>query len=281
MSDAACAVSVIIPANDEADYIDACLSALWASDQVERGAQAIVVANGCSDDTAERARGHAATARRTGWTLRVLDRPAMGKPAALNAGDAAASGKIRVYLDADVVVSAPLVAQIGRVLNVAAPRFASGKPIVAAAQSRITQHYARFWQRLPFVAEGVPGFGVYAVNVAGRRRWQEFPDVIADDTFVRLSFTPEERLFVSAPYTWPLIEGFASLVRVRRRQNAGVTEIAQRFPDYPRRDDKRRLGLRGLLGLALHDPLGFAVYGTVTIAVRAGRDMGEGWARGR
>uniref|UniRef100_A0AAN0MD34 Uncharacterized protein n=1 Tax=Yoonia rhodophyticola TaxID=3137370 RepID=A0AAN0MD34_9RHOB len=46
-----------------------------------------------------------------------------------------------------------------------------------------------------------------------------------------MNFTPAERVEVPATYIWPMVEGFGNLVRVRRRQDIGVAEIAQKYPD--------------------------------------------------
>ena len=142
-----------------------------------------------------------------GWRLEVLDIAEGGKPNALNLADAQAVGDMRVYLDADVVMSPPLLEQLAQVLTRDDPAYASGKMVVAPAESWITRAYGRIWTRLPFMAEGVPGAGLFAVNAAGRARWGEFPPIISDDTFVRLQFTPGERIGVEAPYSWPLPEG--------------------------------------------------------------------------
>ncbi|MFP4273862.1 MAG: glycosyltransferase family 2 protein [Paracoccaceae bacterium] len=275
-------LSVIIPANDEAETIGACLSALLDS-TLPRGmpVQVIVAANGCTDDTAARARSVGGQAAARGWLLQVLDLPEGGKPGALNAADAVASGPLRVYLDADVIVSPDLLVQIGRALAVDAPRWASGTVRIPRAQSRLTRAYARIYRRVPFMTRGVPGCGLFAVNAAGRARWGAFPDVIADDTFVRLHFTPDERIGLPASYDWPLVEGWANLVKVRRRQDAGVAEIARRFPELLQRDDKPALGAGGMARLALSDPPGFAVYAGVALAVRATRHRRDGWSRGR
>ncbi len=63
--------------------------------------------------------------------------------------------------------------------------------MIPPARSALTRAYARFWQRLPFNRTVAPGYGLYAVNAAGRARWEAFPAIISDDTFVRLQFTPE------------------------------------------------------------------------------------------
>lgn len=273
-------LSVILPAHQEADWIGPCLTALFASDPVPGGAEAVVVANGCTDATAAVAQGMAGAAAAAGWGLTVLDLPRGGKPLALNAGDRAARGDLRAYLDADVRVSPPLMAQIARALDRPEPAYASGRPQVARAASPVTRAYARFWQGLPFFAAPAPGFGLYAVNAAGRARWGEFPQIISDDTYVRVQFAPGERIEVPAPYTWPMVEGFAALVRVRRRQDAGVAELAARHPALMGNEAKPRLTPAQAARRVLADPAGAAVYAAVAAGVRLGRSRG-GWDRGR
>lgn len=274
-------LSVVIPANNEAGWIAGCLGALFASAPVActGGAEVVVVANGCTDRTAAIAQGFATQAAEAGWDLQVLDLPAIGKPGALNAGDRAATGAMRMYLDADVRVSPELVPQLVAALSREVATYASGRPLVAPARSAVTRAYARFWQRLPFAQSPAPGFGLFAVNAAGRARWGEFPGIISDDTFVRLQFSPSERVECPATYDWPMIEGFRALVKVRRRQDAGVAEIARLHPGLLEREGKPGLGPGRLVAMALRDPLGFGTYAFVSVAVRLKR--GSGWARGR
>ncbi|MBZ8119290.1 glycosyltransferase [Roseovarius sp. LXJ103] len=261
----------MIPAHDEAGYIAACLGAVFASRLHGREMQVMVIANACTDDTVARARAAGAE---------VIETAQGGKLHALGLGDAAARHDLRVYLDADVVVSPDLLAQIADILDVPAPRYASGTPIVTPAQSFATRAYARFWQSLPFVQTGVPGFGIFAVNTGGRARWRDWPDIISDDTFARLSFVPSERVRVSATYRWPMVEGVRALIRVRRRQDRGVAQIAARYPELLVNEDVPPVGLGGIVSRALQDPIGFAVYAFISLAVQLGRGTG-GWERGR
>ena len=50
------ACSILIPAHNEAGYIQPCLEALLASDQTGSAVEVIVMANGCTDDTVDAAR---------------------------------------------------------------------------------------------------------------------------------------------------------------------------------------------------------------------------------
>ncbi|MFE3836709.1 glycosyltransferase family 2 protein [Pseudogemmobacter sonorensis] len=270
-------LSVIVPASNEAGWIARCLGAVFASDPVPGGAEAIVVANGCRDDTAEVARGVAVP---PGWRLEVIERDQGSKPGALNAGDAAARGGIRVYLDADCTLSPPVLAQLATALAGEAPLYAGATPVIPPARSALTRAYARFWRQLPFNHMVAPGYGLFAVNAAGRARWGAFPPIISDDTFVRLQFAPGERVQVPGHYDWPMVEGWRALVRTRRRQDAGLRELEAMHPGLMSREGKPRLDKAGLARLILRDPAGFAAYAAVSLAVRAGK-AGPGFTRGR
>lgn len=279
-------LAVVIPASNEAAWIGGCLDALLASDRTAGPVVILVAANGCRDETAATARARTAAATARGWRLVVLDIAEGGKPLALNRADAvlaqAGDGPaFRVYLDADVAVEPALLGQLRRALDRAEPAYASGTLAVAPSRSWATRAYARVWTQLPFMREGVPGAGLFAVNAAGRARWGPFPDVISDDTYVRVLFRADERIGVPALYSWPMAEGFRRLVRVRRRQNAGVEEIARRWPDLMANEGKTPLGSGRLVGLAVRRPIDLAVYAAVAAAVRLTRRSRQDWSRGR
>lgn len=275
-------VSVILPANNEANLIGPCLKALLASDWgYAQPCEVIVVANGCTDDTADVARQFRMDFAQKGWRLGVLDLPDGGKLKALNEGDSTANAHIRAYLDADVIVTPPLMSQIAEALSTDEPRYASGQVKISETNNWASRAYRRIYQKVPFMTNGVPGCGLFAVNAAGRARWGLFPDIISDDTFVRLSFAPSERIGVPASYEWPIVDGWSNLVRVRRRQNIGVDEVGEKYPELLMNDDKVPFGLRSKLKLAVTDPIGFAVYTGVALFVRFTRNRATGWSRGR
>ena len=272
-------ISIIIPAHNEERLLGAALQALLAADPVDGPIEVIVVANRCRDGTVAVAQSFADQIERKGWGYKVLDLPQGGKPAALNAGDEAARHSARLYLDADVTIAPGMLAALWAALDSPDPVYASGR-VSICADGVVSRRYARFWARLPFMATGVPGCGLFAVNGPGRARWQDFPQIISDDTYVRLHFDPEERHLVDARYDWPIAEGFGALVKVRRRQDAGVAEIARTYPALRANDDNRRLGAKGIFRLALADPLGFATYGLVALIVRL-LPAPKTWSRAR
>lgn len=274
-------LSVLIPAHNEADEITACLASVFASRALPQGWQGevLVIANGCTDQTASLAR---AAAVPPGWRLQVLDLPEGGKLAALNAGDRTAQGAVLAYLDADVRLEPGLLAQTVEALRGSAARYASGRPQLMPAVSGFSRAYGRVWMTLPFLTRGVPGFGYFAINRAGRNRWQNWPDIIADDMFARLSFAPSERHLLPGAYFWPLAEGLSNLIRVRRRQDAGNRELAHLFPALLPNEDPAFPAGPALRRAALCDPAGLAAYALVKLAIRLPtRGSAPRWARGR
>lgn len=248
-------ISIIIPANNEASMIDACLQSVLASNGPAL-AQIIVAANGCTDGTEDLARAYADQAKAKGWTLDVLSLAEGSKLAAL-------------------------MAQLADALAGPEPRYASGALTFTPSPSLATRLYARTYARVPYIANGLPGAGLFAVNRAGRALWDTFPRIISDDTYVRLLFTPAQRVRVEASYTWPLVDGFANLVRVRRRQNAGVAEVERLYPHLPANDDKLPVTKLQMLKLALRDPISFAVYTSVQFIVKLTPARQMSWDRGR
>jgi glycosyltransferase involved in cell wall biosynthesis len=273
-------ISVVIPASNEAAWIGRCLAALLAQDAAAGRVQILVAANACTDRTEAIVQSLVPRAAERGWELSCSASPEPGKIAALNRAEALVRGGIRLYLDADVICEPALLGQIRQALDRPQPTYATGRLAVAPARSWVTRRYAEIWTRLPFVAGGTVGAGLFAVNAAGRARWDAFPPVISDDTFVRLNFAPQERIEVPARYHWPMVEGWRNLVRVRRRQDAGVAEIRRLYPHLLGNEAKARPGTALLLRLAAAVPAGFAVYSAVALAVRLRRPAAD-WSRGR
>lgn len=281
-AEAAPALSIIIPACNEAAHIDACLASILAQNGVADGAlQVIVSANACTDETVPIARALSTSFAARGWDLVVLDSPEGGKPGALNRADAEAKAPARAYIDADIRLDPDLLVQVLEVLARPEPTYVTGRMHIARAKSWVSRRYGALWSQLPFMRPGTAqGAGFFAVNAAGRARWDVFPDIIADDGFVRWNFAPEERVEVAAGYSWPLVEGFSALVRVRRRQDAGGAQLRRLYPALEANEGKPGVPRREHLRLAATMPVSYAIYVAVQLMVRRGAADETAWERG-
>ena len=279
--------TVVIPCCNEENYILGALEAIAGQTGLPdgHGIEVIVAANGCTDRTVQIARACAPEFARKGFELRVLDIPEPGKIGALNRAEQAARFEARVFVDADVILEPEVLAELGGLLDDPAPVYASATVTIPPPRSVISRAYARVWTNLPFVRDGVPGIGLYAVNAAARRRWGEFPAIYSDDRFVRLNFAPHERRKARARYRWPLPEGLGNLIRVRRRWTEGNLELVRRFPELIANDSERN-NTPSNLGTLLATPLSAAVFVAIYVASEVlarlpRRQTGFHWRRGR
>ncbi|MBW3084579.1 hypothetical protein KEM60_00767 [Austwickia sp. TVS 96-490-7B] len=213
------AAAVIIPAHNEAGVIDRCLDAV---DRARNGCdvQIVVVANGCSDDTAHRARRHPG--------VQVVDIETGSKSLALTVGDRTASAFPRIYVDADVVVDEQALTGLITALNVEEPLAGTPRPFFdVAGSSAAVRAYYRVFTRLPYVREGLIGGGVYGMSRAGRARFGDFPDHLGDDLFVQRMFAPQERVVTAGSFRVLVPRTVSSLVKVRTRVARGNAQIAE------------------------------------------------------
>lgn len=253
-------ISIIVPAHNEAATIHDAVSAL-IQQRTAIPYQIIVVANGCTDETADIVRALAPVAdARTGVELTLIDTPQGGKINALNRGDEKARFETRIYCDGDLVVTDNLVDETARVLDRPAPTFVSYTLEPVQAASFVTRAYARMWGRLPLLAKKAHGIAIYGVNGAGRARWGAYPQIVADDNFARLNFSEAERVRLHpVSYAFAMPEGLSELLDVRTRWARGNEELAQKRPDLMANEDQGNR-YEGFLGQALRHPVDFAVF---------------------
>jgi len=280
-------LSVIIPSHNEENYIAACLDAIVAQRglPVDHGVQIIVAANGCQDRTVALAQAKLKALSAQGFQLSVLNITRGDKMNALNKADDIATFETRVYLDADVVISPDMLRELAEILSEETPLYASGAIHIPKPKNIFSRAYAKVWTQLPFIREGVPGIGLYAMNAGGRARWDAFPDIRADDRFVRLQFDPSERRHTKATYDWPLPEGFGNLVHVRHRWREGNIEFAAKFPELLANDSEINTSGRNVWRL-FRTPFSSVIFVLVYVvsnlrARRSAHDESTVWRRGR
>lgn len=206
--------------------IERCLSTLL-KDARPGELEIVVVCNGCSDDTAQRARAFASE------FVKVIETDVASKTNALNLGDQQVSTFPRFYVDADIELTISAVRDVAGMLR-------DDSPVVVAAPRAVVSYRDRpwpvrafyhVWTSLPYFRENMVGSGVYAFSRKGRALFGEFPTLTADDEFARLQVGPQQRrasdnsrFIIHPPRT---IQG---LVDIMTRARSGMYEFEQRFP---------------------------------------------------
>ncbi len=267
-------LTVVIPAHDEATVIERCLSSVERATTGQHP-HVLVVCNGCRDDTAQRAK-HAGA--------QVVELVDAGKHLALNAGDALANGWPRVYLDADTELSAGALDALVLALDTEEPRVAAPRLVIdQTGCSVLVRAFYRVFTRLPYLRQGLVGAGCYALNAAGRARFEEFPAITADDLFVQGLFASHERVvLVDASFTTRAPRNVKALLGVRIRSYAGASEAARM--GLAGTMDKSSTGpLRALLREAVRRPStvgDIAVYAVINgVARKRARSSAVRWHR--
>ena len=252
-------VSVVIPAHNEEAVLAATLDRLLAG-TAPGEFDVIVVPNACTDATAS-------IARRAGVT--VIETPVPGKVPALRLGDEACQVFPRVYLDADVSLTADSVRAL--VSAAARPGVLACAPVPEldlAGVSRLARRLHRAHEALVAPSRGLAGVGVYVLNAAGHDRVFPMPDVISDDGWTHNSFTPSERVVVTSARSRVRP---ARTVRAHLNRRVRVRQGNQQLAALGRPAPQGRLGLGALVTLVRRrevGPLDAAAYLGVQVADR-------------
>jgi glycosyltransferase involved in cell wall biosynthesis len=254
--------TVIVPAHNEARVIGRLLDRLVGG-AIPGELDVIVVANGCTDNTAEVAAARAPM-------VRVVSIATPSKREALVAGDQVAHAFPRIYVDADVELGTDDVRALSAALR--QPHVLAVGPtrtLAVADSPRLVRWYYDVWSRLPEVRTGLFGRGVIGLNSAGHARIAALPPLLADDLGWSLAFSaaeravvPEARVVVHTPRT------ASDLLRRRIRAATGVTQL-EGAEGAPRSSARTRPS--DLLAIARREPLlapRVLVFAAVAMAAR-------------
>jgi glycosyltransferase involved in cell wall biosynthesis len=231
-------VSIVIPAHNEAAVLADNLARLLAG--TEPGEfDVIVVPNGCTDQTASVARS---------CGVRVIDCTTPGKVNALRLGDDACLTFPRVYLDADVELTAESVRAL--VAAAAQPGVLACAPVPTLNLDGVrplARRMHRVHEQLIAPRRALAGVGVYVLTEAGHPRvFPMRPDLISDDGWVHGSFEPHERAVVRQARS---VVRPARTVRAHLNRRVRVRQGNRQLAELGRSAPEGRLGLRSLATL--------------------------------
>jgi GT2 family glycosyltransferase len=267
--------AVIVPAYNEAAVIERTLTPLSQA-AVDGFIELIVVCNGCTDDTADVARTVPGAA--------IVELREGSKPAALNAGDHAATLWPRLYLDADIQTTAAAVLSV-------LDRLAEGDVMAARPDFRYDSHgatalvrsYYRARQRIPQLSRAMWGAGSYGLSAEGHERFGAFPVVTGDDLFVDAQFDASEKAVVAtAPSVVTTPADAKNLLAILRRNHRGNAEASAETRGSDSRPRNTSLSTVLTLAGAIRGPrsaLDAAVYAGMALAARRCGGRVRGWER--
>ncbi len=278
---------MVVPAHDEAAVIEHCLRSLLEGASPGEF-EVVVVANGCTDDTASLARS---VGEQLGQRVVVLELEEASKAAALRAADRATGTFPRVYLDADVVCGARTVRALAAALQSPGVDLAvPGRELDLSAAGRGSRLYYSTWARSSKVQGMLAGRGCYALSARGRLLIGPFPDQVADDRFVTTAVPRSAARVVPDSVRISPPGDLRTVLAVRERVYAGNLQLGAVPYGEPRPAGRRVLDL---LGPPSGWP-GFVVYAAVTClakvraraavqrgGVRWGRDAARGAGQDR
>lgn len=259
--------SVVIPAHDEAGSIARLLRLL---EPLAHDTKIVVVCNGCTDDTAAKAR------RAAPWA-KIIELCEASKPAALDAGDAVAASFPRAYIDADVDIDAQAIRTMFDALRDGIHAVAACPAEDLSASSMMVRAYYAIWCHMTTHIGGIDGTGAMAVTAEGRARFASWPRIIGDDYFLDGQFRPwEKRRIPEVTVTQRAPRGLRDCVSRKARMRQGNLDVIS----GGLRDAHKRGGLRGALAVIKDRPSLAACLPAHVLVTMAARSLTR-WRRWR
>lgn len=224
--------NVIIPAHNEETVIERCLTAIQKTECQQSFARVLVIANGCSDRTAEMARRYAPD-------VEVIETTLASKSNAINIGLAKASDGPCLILDADVVCDfRTLEATAMALLKPETQTVSPALRIDDHDSSKTVQRYYRVWRSLPYAKNGLIGGGLYGLSVEALEALGSLPMIIADDLFIRSHFSRPERRSIAEDFEGNEVfvtmfppRHARDLIRIEARRWRGTYELKRVLGD--------------------------------------------------
>lgn len=216
--------SVVIPAHNEEAVIERTLRGVLA-DEVPN-LEIVVVVNATTDRTAD-------IARNLDPRIIVIETSTPGKTNALNLGEEVVKTFPRVFLDADITLAPGTLSGLLEATSESHP-IVSPRPVYDLSGCSIAMRlYMQAEAYNHYYGQGAPnGSGCFSLSEEGRSRWEEFPELIADDGFVQNQFQPCESKTVSNSGATVLPpRDIPSMITVRARVRRGRFELGSRYPE--------------------------------------------------
>ena len=254
--------SVIIPAHNEERTIIRLLNAI-VDCQNKKLAEIIIICNGCTDNTYEVVKENFPDIR----CERIIE---ASKTKALNRGDEVAQYFPRIYLDADIEVSANTLIEISKRIEQNNLLLSAPTMIVSLSGcSIIVKLFYSVWLNIAYVKNSMVGCGIFALSKKGRERFAEFPEIISDDYYVCLQFEESERtVFEDLFFIHKAPKNLKSLLNVRVRVVAGNFQLQNLYGYLFKKNNSTLFPLKSVIRNNPMSIFGLPIYLIITLISR-------------
>jgi len=221
-------ISIIIPAHNEEKLIVKTLTYLL-EDGALKSADIIIICNGCIDNTFESVNGFISETKESlsnrNISIRAFDIEKPSKTNALNVGITQANSKNVILLDADIEISGINLSHIYDQLN--------DEVLVVSPSIIYDKEQSSIAVKAYYKVAETSGYNqshrlsnVIALSERGLKRVGVFPEVIADDEYLRRQFKSSEYKIVStSSFTFTCPKTLADLLNVMTRVERGNLQL--------------------------------------------------------
>ena len=254
--------SIVIPVYNEERTIVRLLNSIIDC-QNKKLAEIIIICNGCTDNSYQVIKGLFPN-------VTCENIAEASKTQALNRGDEVARYFPRIYLDADIEISADTLIRLSE--RIKKDNLLLSSPTMKmnlSGCSFIVKSFYSVWLDLPYVKNNMIGCGIFALSKEARDRFNQFPEIISDDYYVYLQFKESERtVFKDLFFTHNAPKNLKHLLNVRVRVLAGNFQLRSLYKELFKEKESHSFMLKSLLKNKPSSIFSLPIYFVITILSR-------------
>ena len=241
-------VTILLPVFNGEPWIEQKLQSIWALDYPHEKIQMILISDGSTDGTLEKA-ARFREGSPDAIEMEVIEIPHAGKPAAINAGLHRAHGEILFLTDVRQPLDARSLRYLTSCFSDAAVGVASGELIICPGQTQQEDSIGLYWRYEKWLRKresaldsvmGATG-AIYAMR---RELARPLPqDLLLDDVYLPLLafFRGYRVIFDQRAIAWDKPTSLKTEFRRKVRTQAGVYQLIRYLPQLLGRENRSRI----------------------------------------
>ena len=217
--------SIIIPAQNEDSVILKCINKITHNGVYCDQLEIIIICNACTDNTILKLKQYKSD-------ITIISTNVSSKTHALNIGDFISKTFPRFYIDADILINFESIKTITHeMFNTKCMAISPMLNLNLNKSSWMVRQYYNTWLSLSYAQNATLGSGLYILSKIGREKFHYFPNIIADDYFVRSHFSANERILSKqTSFTVNAPHNLFCLIKIKTRSLQGNLQLKKMIP---------------------------------------------------